>query len=356
MPQFNQQANFDSLTMLGTGTDAGAGAYIDPVMSGVTPNLYGGQTAGVTPNPYGGQTAGAQEDYELISLLNPNQNQGENQNAGGDANQPLSELARAMQQQVQLQQTNLQRDIEFRQQQMLENQRRLQEQQLEEQRKQLEDQRKQLMQNLIPEIDENSITLTPEEQKTYGGSLDFVRKVATQAQREILNKMAPGIQQLAENQLKMQQTIEQFKNGATGNALSAQQQQDVIIQAQVPNAAELVADPRFARYKQQPSQIPGFTNGDLIDLAYRQGRSTAVIAQLRNFQQSLTGKQPPVNVQGMQTGAAPVQSNQRVQKLRRSEYDHAVEQYHMGLMDQETFDKIDAQFQTALVQGRVVDL
>lgn len=349
MPQFNQQANFDSLTMLGTGTDAGAGAYTDPVMSGMAANPYGGQAAGVTPNPYGGQTAGAQEDYELISLLNPNQNQGGNQNAGGDANQPLSELARAMQQQVQLQQTNLQRDIEFRQQQMLENQRRLQEQQLEEQRKQL-------MQNLIPEIDENSITLTPEEQKTYGGSLDFVRKVATQAQREILNKMAPGIQQLAENQLKMQQTIEQFKNGATGNALSAQQQQDVIIQAQVPNAAELVADPRFARYKQQPSQIPGFTNGDLIDLAYRQGRSTAVIAQLRNFQQSLTGKQPPVNVQGMQTGAAPVQSNQRVQKLRRSEYDHAVEQYHMGLMDQETFDKIDAQFQTALVQGRVVDL
>lgn len=346
MQQFDQTANIDSLATLAAGTQPYQGG--DQPLFNMNQQMQGqnyGQPAGMQ---------NGQEDYELVSLLNPEQNGAKPSNSGNN-DQSITALAQAMQQQLQLQQTNMQRDMEFRQQQMLEQQRRMQEEQQKQQLQTLEQQRQQMMKNLIPEIDESSITLTPEEQKTYGSSTDFVRKVATQAQRDILSKMAPGIQQLAENQLKMQQTIEQFKSGMQNNALSAQQQQDLIIQAQVPNAAELVADPRFAQYKQQPSQIPGFTNGDLIDTAYRNGRSMAVIAQLRNFQQSLNGKQPQVNVQGMQSAGAPIQNRPRAQMLRRSEYDKAVEMYHMGLMDQETFDKIDMQFQTALVQGRVAD-
>lgn len=339
MPQFNQDANMSSL----------AGLTNDPQPSYAAPQQQ------YSYNPQGNPQG--QEDYDLISLLNPEANNNQQTTTGNNdvLSRQMADLTGAIQQSLQLQTSNQQRDLEFRQQQLDDSLRR----QREEQQRQLlasqQQQREELLNNLVPQIDENSIQLTPEEERTFGTSASFVRKIATQAQRDILNQMAPGMRQLAERQLTMQQTIDQMRNANQQQGMSAQQQQDLIIQAQVPNAGQLVADPRFAAFKQQPSAVAGFSNGDLIDMAYRNGRTPAVIAHLKAFQDVLAGKQPTVNVQGA-PGTQPIQQQPRVQKLRRSEYDQAVEQFHMGLMDEATFNKIDAQFQSALVQGRVADL
>lgn len=339
MPQFDQNANFNSLMDLGAGAPA---------------------TQGQPNNTYVPQTPGAQEDYEIISLLNPQANQsGQGNGTPGtqdfnNLQQQVSTLASGLQQSIALQREAVQRDLEWRQEQQRQDQQRRLEEQQRAATQTAQQQREQLLNNLIPQIDENNITLTPEEQQKFGTSADFVRKVATQAQRDILNQMAPGLRRIAEDQLTLRQTVDQLRNTNTSSTLSAQQQQDLIIQAQVPNASQLVADPRFAQFKQQQSAVPGFTNGDLIDLAYRNGRAPAVIEHLKQFQNVISGKQPPVNVQGQQ--GQPIQTPQRVTKLRRSEYDQAVERFQLGQMDEATFNRIDAEFQTALVEGRVADL
>lgn len=334
MPQFDENANMN--TLMGLTANTSAPSQTTP---GYTPSI-----------------PGAQEDFELISLLNPQANTQSKDNTQ-DINALTSQvntLSSALQQSLQLQKDTMQRDLEWRQQQVQDSNTRRLEQIQKDNLALAQQQRENMLNGLMPQIDENSITLTPDEEKTFGTSAGFVRKIATQAQRDLLNQMAPGLRRLAEDQLTLRETVDQLKSSNANTAFTAQQQQDLIIQAQVPNAGQLVADPRFVTYKQQPSAVPGFTNGDLIDVAYRNGRSVTVIEQLRQFQNVISGKQPTVNVQGSQ--GQPVQTPQRTQKLRRSEYDQAVERYQMGMMDEATFHKIDAEFQTALIQGRVADL
>lgn len=337
MPQFNEDANLNTLS-----------------------GLSNAQPTYQQPQQYAPNNPGAQEDYELISLLNPNANR---PNTGTDTgnvdtnalSKQVNDLGAVLQQSLDLQRQTQQQDLEARLRQQQDEQRRLLEQQQKDALITQQQQREQLLKGLMPTIDEDRIALTPEEEKAFGVSTNFVRKVATKAQQDILNQMAPGMRTLVENQMKLEQTIAELKANNQNVGMNAQQQQDLIIQAQVPDAATLVRDPRFAQFKQMPSASPGFTNGDLIDMAYSNGRTMAVIGHLNAFRDMLAGKPPSINMQGGQ-GIQPIQQHQRVQKLRRSEYDQATQQYQMGLMDQATFDKIDAQFQQALVEGRVADL
>ncbi|MDC9589835.1 hypothetical protein PSI23_11125 [Xenorhabdus sp. XENO-10] len=318
------------------------------------------------------QNAQSQNEYDVISLFDDQGNiKGLSSTAGappsGQSNTPgvitdpnLSALLAQMQhnqqqqqlfeaQRLQLENQRLQhqqqQDLQVRQQQLAEQQQKEQEQ---------------FLQSLIPQVNLDDIKISAEEEKTYGDSAQYIRKQAAEQTQKILKSMAPNLQRIAQEQFRLQSELNQLKASQSNPAsqgMTPEQEMNIIIRSQVPDVETLTAHPAFTAFRNSEA-VGGYSYGKLVDMAWKQGDAQRLINLLQTFRSGLNQSSQgqshqPVNYQGTALGNTP--PVQRKQVLSQREYDKAYAAFMSGQMDAERYQKIEDQFQLAMLQGHVVD-
>lgn len=150
----------------------------------------------------------------------------------------------------------------------------------------------------------------------------------------------------------LEQRLEQAQQLAS-QAVSPANRVEQELAALVPDVGSLTRDPNFIKFRDGIDEATGMSRRSLINTAYHEGNAQAIARILNQYKGSTgasgVGASPRPNL-----SSGPATRNQQQPVLSASDLEAAMRKVEAGLMDYDTYAKLEERYVAAGLTGRVV--